>query len=267
MDIKPKAQKGSRPGKLQAVFNQDKAGYFNNILALAASLCASSFAAILTFADNLFIFERGHGFDDNTSPFDTSKILADSSGNLYADGFELNGQPIGFFAGVQVPVDLPEAPLWLCTMDYPPSTITQLQLTQLTMLAKQAAAVFQLMAKDLSTGNKTQVDRQLREQKAFYEKILNNIPTDIAVFDANHRYLFVNPGAISVKEYRDFIIGKDDYEYAAFRNRDVAIADERRAQFLQVKKNRQRNPLGRGLETARWHNSHRTALYVPGGRR
>ena len=83
--------------------------------------------------------------------------------------------------------------------------------------------------------DRKQVNQQLDKQKEFYENILNKIPTDIAVFDANHRYLFVNPGAISIEEYRKYIIGKDDYEYAAYRNRDISTAHSRREKFLQVK--------------------------------
>lgn len=79
------------------------------------------------------------------------------------------------------------------------------------------------------------VTEQLDKQKAFYENILNKLPTDIAVFDSEHRYLFVNPGAISKAEYRKYIIGKDDYEYAAYRNRDISVAHERRAKFLEAK--------------------------------
>jgi PAS domain S-box-containing protein len=79
------------------------------------------------------------------------------------------------------------------------------------------------------------VNQKLDKQKEFYENILNKLPIDIAVFDADHKYLFVNPGAISVEEYRKFIIGKDDYEYAKYRNRDISTAHSRRAQFLEVK--------------------------------
>ena len=79
------------------------------------------------------------------------------------------------------------------------------------------------------------VTEQLDKQKAFYENILNKLPTDIAVFDSEHRYLFVNPGAISKAEYRKFIIGKDDYEYAAYRNRDISVAHARRAKFLEAR--------------------------------
>jgi PAS domain S-box-containing protein len=79
------------------------------------------------------------------------------------------------------------------------------------------------------------VAEKLDRQQAFYENILNKLPTDIAVFDAEHKYLFVNPGAISKQEYREFIVGKDDYEYAEYRNRDISVAHSRRAKFLEVK--------------------------------
>ncbi|WGQ10046.1 PAS domain S-box protein [Pedobacter gandavensis] len=94
--------------------------------------------------------------------------------------------------------------------------------------------------------NLNQIAQELDKQQKFYENILNKLPTDIAVFDPDHKYLFVNPGAISIKEYRDFIVGKDDYQYAAYRNRDTATADLRRAQFLEVK--------NRGKEI-RWEDS------------
>ncbi len=79
------------------------------------------------------------------------------------------------------------------------------------------------------------IAEKLDKQKAFYENILNKIPTDIAVFDNQHRYIFVNPGAIKNEELRKYIIGKDDFEYAAYRNRDMTMAKERRQQFLDVK--------------------------------
>jgi PAS domain S-box-containing protein len=79
------------------------------------------------------------------------------------------------------------------------------------------------------------VRSKLDKQKEFYETILNKIPTDIAVFDPQHKYLFVNPGAIKNEELRKFIIGKDDFEYAEYRNRDKAVAEVRREKFLEVK--------------------------------
>ncbi|MEN9684507.1 MAG: hypothetical protein RLZZ28_293 [Bacteroidota bacterium] len=83
------------------------------------------------------------------------------------------------------------------------------------------------------TERKTATDK-LDKQKEFYESILNSIPTDIAVFDARHRYLFVNPGAIKDAALRKYIIGKDDFEYSAYRNKDKSSAEARRAMFNQV---------------------------------
>lgn len=80
------------------------------------------------------------------------------------------------------------------------------------------------------------IANRLDKQKEFYENILNKIPTDIAVFDKEHRYLFVNPGAIKDEALRKYIVGKDDFEYAEYRKRDVSLAKKRREQFLEVKK-------------------------------
>lgn len=79
------------------------------------------------------------------------------------------------------------------------------------------------------------ITRELEKQKLFYENILNKIPTDIAVFDLEHRYVFVNPGAIKDPKLRKKIIGMDDFEYARFRGRDENIARRRREQFLEAK--------------------------------
>ncbi len=74
-------------------------------------------------------------------------------------------------------------------------------------------------------------------QKEFYETILNNIPSDIAVFDKNHRYIFVNPGGIKNPELRKAIIGLNDFEYCELRKRDSKIAETRHLRFLEAAKN------------------------------
>ena len=76
---------------------------------------------------------------------------------------------------------------------------------------------------------------QLQMQKEFYESILNNVPTEIVVFDTDHKYIFVNPTAIKNPEYRQYIIGKDDFEYYKYRNKDESIAKALRDRFLEVK--------------------------------
>ena len=75
--------------------------------------------------------------------------------------------------------------------------------------------------------------------KNFYVFILNNIPSDIAVFDSSHKYLFVNPNGISNPEIRKFIVGKDDYDYCSHRGISFEIADKRRKVFNEVLQNKQ----------------------------
>lgn len=85
---------------------------------------------------------------------------------------------------------------------------------------------------------KKKADEKLTQQKEFYESVLNNIPTDIAVFDKDHRYLFLNTEAIKDPELRKWIIGKDDYEYMEYRGRNAAIADDRRSKFELVRQSK-----------------------------
>ena len=68
---------------------------------------------------------------------------------------------------------------------------------------------------------------ELNIQKKFTEDVLNNIPTDIAVFDPNHNYLFVNPHGIKNTEIREWIINKNDFDYAKMRNIETVMAEKR----------------------------------------
>ena len=78
------------------------------------------------------------------------------------------------------------------------------------------------------------LNKKLESQSAFYEYILNNIPSDIAVFSPDHRYLFVNPQGIKDDKIRKFIIGKDDFDYCEFKGLPTTVAEKRRALFDKV---------------------------------
>jgi PAS domain S-box-containing protein len=79
---------------------------------------------------------------------------------------------------------------------------------------------------------------QLETQKSFYETILDNIPADIAIFDDQHRYMYVNPQGIKDKNLRTWMIGKTDYDYCKFRGIGTDIADQRRDLFRSVLESR-----------------------------
>jgi PAS domain S-box-containing protein len=76
--------------------------------------------------------------------------------------------------------------------------------------------------------------QRLEEQKKFYITILDSLPIAVAVFDKNHKYLYLNPTAIKNEHLRNFIIGKDDFEYAIHTGRTSSFAELRRKHFLQA---------------------------------
>jgi len=79
------------------------------------------------------------------------------------------------------------------------------------------------------------IHQKVEEQKMFYETILNSIPVDIAVFNENHEYLYLNPMAVKSPSVREFLIGKDDFDYCQHYNKDISIAQTRREIFKEVK--------------------------------
>jgi len=79
-------------------------------------------------------------------------------------------------------------------------------------------------------------EAKVSELKLFYENILNNIPIDIAVFDNQHRYLFINKEAVKDDEIRTWLIGKDDFDYARLKGIATDNAQLRRNQFNYVMK-------------------------------
>ena len=86
-----------------------------------------------------------------------------------------------------------------------------------------------------STISRSQAKHLLMEQKDFYENVLNSIPSDIVVFDAEHRYKFLNPMAVADEDLRRWMIDRDDFDYVRHRGKPVAIAEDRRKRFNEVK--------------------------------
>ena len=82
------------------------------------------------------------------------------------------------------------------------------------------------------TGRK-QADEKLAQQREFYESILNLLPVDVAVFDAEHRFLFANPSSISDPAVRQEIIGLTNKEYFVLRQQPhmAGLAQQREQYF------------------------------------
>lgn len=106
------------------------------------------------------------------------------------------------------------------------------------------------VARDITELRKYQ--DEIKSLKEFYERILTDLPGQIAVFDTDLRYLFVNPESLRDPELRDWIIGHDDYEYCRRRGLDESIAAHRQT-FLKV-----------ALETKRLHAFEEKVVYPNG---
>ena len=82
--------------------------------------------------------------------------------------------------------------------------------------------------------DKVNANKKINELRVFYEKILDNIPSDIAVFDKEHHYLYVNPKAIKNSKIRNWIVGKTDEDYIQKRNKPRDILKRRKEIFSEV---------------------------------
>jgi PAS domain S-box-containing protein len=65
----------------------------------------------------------------------------------------------------------------------------------------------------------------------FYRTILNSATIDMCVFDTSHRYLFINKNAVRNDQTREWLIGKTDFDYCAYKGLDTSKAEMRRAYF------------------------------------
>lgn len=80
---------------------------------------------------------------------------------------------------------------------------------------------------------------QNEEKQKFSETVLDNLPADIAVFDKNHKYLYINPKGINDVETRKWMIGKSDFDYCDLKNIDKSMAQGRRDIFNKIVESKQ----------------------------
>lgn len=78
------------------------------------------------------------------------------------------------------------------------------------------------------------LQKEVSNQEEFYKNILDNLPADIALFNPQHQYVFVNKNGIANAEMREWIIGKDDFEYARLKNIPTELANCRRLLFNEA---------------------------------
>ncbi len=82
-----------------------------------------------------------------------------------------------------------------------------------------------VIERDIS--DRIKISHEIEKQKKLNEDILNNIPTDIAVFSPDHNYIFLNKHAIQNDEIRNWMINKNDFDYARMKGIDDTMAKRR----------------------------------------
>lgn len=91
----------------------------------------------------------------------------------------------------------------------------------------------------LDITQRKEADFEIKRKRAFNDSVLHNIPADVAVFDGEHRYLFLNMKGVANDELRHWLVGKTDYDYCDYRGLDYTIADKRRHYFNEAKEKKE----------------------------
>ncbi|PJJ79031.1 PAS domain-containing hybrid sensor histidine kinase/response regulator [Mucilaginibacter auburnensis] len=89
-----------------------------------------------------------------------------------------------------------------------------------------------------SSTNNTELPENFNFPDNFFERVVNELPSDVVVLDTDHTYRFINPRAIKDAELREWMIGKTDEDYCNLKGRPLSLAEERRRQFNEVMRTR-----------------------------
>jgi PAS domain S-box-containing protein len=79
-----------------------------------------------------------------------------------------------------------------------------------------------------------QAEEQVARQREFYEAILNHLPVQLMVLDADQRFLFVNPAAVASPTFRQQMLELTHAEFLALSGRPPAHMAAREAHFRQA---------------------------------
>jgi len=72
---------------------------------------------------------------------------------------------------------------------------------------------------------------EIKSQADYLNRILDNVPVDIVLFNNKHQYQYINKIAVKDDETRNWLIGKTDFDYCDYKGKDKVIAERRRELF------------------------------------
>ena len=84
----------------------------------------------------------------------------------------------------------------------------------------------------------TALEQQLVDERSMFTTLLDALKVEVAVFNHEHRFQYVNARCFTEAQMLEWIIGKDDFELTAFRNRSIDLAVRRRQKFEEAVRTR-----------------------------
>ena len=82
-------------------------------------------------------------------------------------------------------------------------------------------------------------EKELAEVMAFYERVMEALPAQLAVFSPDGVYEYVTPSAIADAEMRQWIVGKTDADYAEVRGLPAEVVARRQERVQRVVQTRE----------------------------
>jgi len=77
-------------------------------------------------------------------------------------------------------------------------------------------------------------ENKIIQQREYFHRILNELPADVMMFNLDQRFEFINKNAVRNDEMREWLIGKNMYEYSAKKGIDNSRAIMRDKTFREA---------------------------------
>ena len=102
-----------------------------------------------------------------------------------------------------------------------------------------------------------------RSVQAFFEEVLDELPTEVAVLDPEGRYLYINPAAVGDPEVREWLIGRTTVDYARYRDLDPEPFRERHEWIRSIAESQETGRMMETLETSDGEDRHILRIVHP----
>lgn len=103
---------------------------------------------------------------------------------------------------------------------------------------------------------------ELRETKNFYEQLIDQLPMELAVFDTDARFEYVNSQGISDPDTREWIIGRTNEEYCRHHDLDVELGRTRDEAIREVARTGEPTRVEESIESSSG-TRHYIRIHVP----